>query len=99
MKKTRPDAKLLETLSLPDLCRFCHVEESWVFELVEYGALEPSGSESDQWFFQGVNISKAKKAARLMRDLGVNAAGIALAFELMEERDALMRRLAHMDPN
>jgi chaperone modulatory protein CbpM len=40
---------------------------------------------------------RAKKACRLTRDLGVNAAGVALVLDLLEERDAVLRRLAQYE--
>jgi len=32
-----------------------------------------------------------------MQDLGVNAAGVAMLLDLLEERDAMMRRLARYE--
>ncbi|MGC1505357.1 MAG: chaperone modulator CbpM [Sulfitobacter sp.] len=94
MKRTTPKSDIVETLTLQDLCRFCQAEETWVVELVEYGVLEPIGSTTGNWRFVGSNIVRAKKARRLKRDLGINTAGIALVLDLLEERDAVLRRLA-----
>jgi chaperone modulatory protein CbpM len=46
-----------------------------------------------------VNIVRAKKARRLNRDLGINTAGVAMVIELLEQRDAIMRRLAKYEPS
>lgn len=92
MKKTTVSNATLEALDLQELCRFCVVEEAWIIELVEHGALSPVGHSKSNWKFVGLNISRAKKACRLHRDLGVNAAGVALVLDLLEERDALLRR-------
>ena len=94
MKKTTLQSDIVEALSLQDLCRFCQSDEAWVIELVEHGVLEPVGSTSGNWRFVGTSIVRAKKARRLNRDLGVNTAGIALVLDLLEERDAVLRRLA-----
>lgn len=97
MKKTTLRSDIVDALSLQDLCRFCHADEAWVIELVEYGALEPKGSSAQDWRFRGTNISRAKKARRLTHDLGINAPGIALVLDLLEERDTVLRRLAQYE--
>lgn len=97
MKKTTMRAGVVEALSLEDLCRFCQADEAWVVELVEEGALEPAGSSPRHWVFEGVAIARAKRARRLNRDLGINAAGVALVLDLLEERDQMMRRLARYE--
>jgi chaperone modulatory protein CbpM len=65
--------------------------------MVDYGVLEPKGAVIEKWRFYGANIARAKKASRLKRDLGVNVAGVALVLSLLEERDAIRRRLAHYE--
>ncbi|WP_227269517.1 chaperone modulator CbpM [Roseobacter weihaiensis] len=97
MKKTTSRSDLIDTLSLPDLCRFCQADEAWVIELVEYGVLEPLGRTVQNWHFQGPSIARAKKARRLNRDLGINVAGVALVLELLEERDAVLSRLSRYE--
>ncbi|MGB5865783.1 MAG: chaperone modulator CbpM [Sulfitobacter sp.] len=97
MKKTTLQNEIVDALSLPELCRFCQADETWLIELVEYGVLEPVGSTRDNWRFVGTSIVRAKKARRLNRDLGVNTAGVALVLDLLEERDMMMRRLAQFE--
>lgn len=97
MKKATEQPVLVETLSLPDLCRFCQADEAWVIELVDHGVLEPEGTTVQSWRFHGVSIARAKRARRLNRDLGINAPGVALVLELLEERDAMMKRLAWLE--
>lgn len=94
MKKTISNSNVVDALSLSELCRFCQAEEAWVIELVEHGVLDPLGPTVESWRFIGVGISRAKKARRLNRDLGINIAGIALVLDLLEEREEIMRRLA-----
>tara|TARA_R110002095_G_C4198376_1_gene234743 strand:- start:312 stop:611 length:300 start_codon:yes stop_codon:yes gene_type:complete len=97
MKKTQLQSDIVDALSLPDLCRFCQAEETWVIELVEHGVLDPKGSTTANWRFVGANIVRAKKARRLNRDLGINAAGVALVLDLLDERDAMLRRLSRFE--
>ena len=97
MKKAVSKSVVVESLSLPDLCRFCQADENWVIELVDHGVLEPEGSSVQSWRFHGVSIARAKRARRLNRDLGINAAGVALVLDLLEERDAMIKRLAWLE--
>jgi chaperone modulatory protein CbpM len=97
MKKTTLRSDILDALSLQDLCRFCRADEAWVIELVEHGVLTPHGHAVEDWQFFGTSIARAKKARRLNRDLGINVAGVALVLDLLEERDAVLRRLARYE--
>lgn len=97
MKKGTLRNVVVDALSLPDLCRFCQADQSWVIELVDHGVLEPDGSSIETWHFHGVSLVRAKRAQRLNRDLGINAAGVALVIELLEEREAMRRRLAQYE--
>lgn len=97
MKKARMRTDVVDALSLQDLCTFCQADEAWVVELVEHGVLEPIGSTTGNWRFVGTSIVRAKKARRLNRDLGINTAGVALALDLLEQRDAVLRRLAQYE--
>lgn len=94
MRKTTLRSEVVDALSLTELCHFCHVDEAWIIQLVDHGVLDPVGTSVETWHFQGPNIVRAKKAHRLHHDLGINAAGVAMLLDLLEERDTLMRRLA-----
>ncbi|WP_050929757.1 chaperone modulator CbpM [Aestuariivita boseongensis] len=98
MKKATRRSTVVKALSLQELCRFCQADEDWITELVEQGVLAPVGSTRSSWQFVGASIVRAKKARRLNRDLGINAAGVALVLDLLEERDAALRRLARYEP-
>ena len=65
--------------------------------LGQNGVLEPHGRGLEDWTLRSVQIARAKKARRLNRDLGVNVAGLAVILDLLDERDALRRRLAWLD--
>lgn len=89
-------------LSLDELSRVCAVERERIVELVEEGVLVVMQTTTVtaispvapvDWRFRGESLRRARLALRLQRDLGVNAAGAALAIELMEEIDELRRIL------
>jgi chaperone modulatory protein CbpM len=97
MKPITPHADVVDTLSLQDLCRFCGESQDWVMELVEFGVIEPVGTRTQDWQFHSVHISRAKKAHRLHRDLGINTAGVAMVLDLLHERDQILRRLSRYE--
>ena len=80
-------------LTLADVCSACTVEIDSIVALVDEGVLEPSGSELRQWRFSGAQLRRATAALRLQHDLGVNAAGVALALDLLDEIDRLRAQL------
>ena len=84
-------------LSLAELCRVCELPARQVVELVEYGVIEPVGSDPQRWQFHGVSIRRVRCAIHLQRDLGVNTAGAALALDLLEEMSRLRRRLRRFE--
>lgn len=75
--------------SLEELSQSCQVEVAWISELVEQGIIEPQGSNPSEWKFSSLSVVRAAKAKRFDRDLGLNPAGIALVFDLLNEIDRL----------
>ncbi len=80
-------------LTLADVSGACAVEIESIVALVDEGVLEPVGGESLQWRFSGAQLRRATTALRLQHDLGVNAAGVALALDLLDEIDRLRAQL------
>jgi chaperone modulatory protein CbpM len=78
-------------LSVNDLRRLIAVEERHVIEWVEEGVISVIEMDAAEWRFSGAQLRRARIALRLERDLGVNAAGVALALELLEELRELRR--------
>jgi chaperone modulatory protein CbpM len=80
-------------LSLAQLCALCQTEPEFVFELVEEGVLEVQRTQVTTWRFRALELRRTFTAARLQRDLGVNAAGAALALQLLEDIETLQRQV------
>jgi chaperone modulatory protein CbpM len=80
--------------TLEELCRSCHVEADWIAALVEQGALDPVGRTRTEWQFTRVSVVRVAKARRLERDLDLNAAGLALVLDLLDELETLRAELA-----
>ncbi len=79
--------------SLEEVCVACRVEADWVAELVEHGALDPTGQTRSEWRFTQISLVYVAKAKRLERDLGLNTPGVALAIDLLGQIEDLQRRL------
>ena len=92
-----PRVDMVETLSLSELTMFCDTNAQWVITLVEHGVVTPVTTSAPEWAFTPSHVARARKAARLMRDLGLNFPGVALVLDLIDERDALARRLATLE--
>jgi chaperone modulatory protein CbpM len=78
-------------LSLADLCHSGGASPALVAELVAHGLLEPAGGAPESWRFGGVSLAVARRAQRLVDDLGLNAAGAAVVIELLQRIDWLER--------
>lgn len=83
--------------TIVDLCRVCAVQREVVIELVHEGVLEPAGASEQDWRFPGVSLKRTRVAVRLLRDLGLNTAGAALALQLMDEIERLQLQLMRAD--
>ncbi len=79
--------------TVDDLCEICQLTVERIFELVDYGVIDPVGASIAEWRFPTQSIIRARRALRLQRDLELNLAGIALALELIEENERLRRDL------
>ncbi|MBS0251750.1 MAG: MerR family transcriptional regulator [Proteobacteria bacterium] len=79
--------------SLEELTGICKVEAAWVVELVEHGIIEARGAGASEWRFSSISVVQLAKAKRFDRDLGVNPAGIAVVFDLLNEIERLKSRL------
>lgn len=82
-----------EWLDLTEICRVCRIEREQLLELAELGVVMPRGPEPEQWQLPAEDLPRLRIAGRLMRDLGVNVSGAALAVELLEVQHDLERRV------
>lgn len=80
-----------------ELCLACNVEAGWIGQLVAEGVIEPSGQNAAGWQFSTIAIIRISRAKRLSRDLGLDAPGIALALDLLDEIDRLRARLRDLE--
>lgn len=86
-----------EAIRLAQLCRACGLSVENVLEMVAHGILDPMGGRPGRWRFPADSIRRARRVARLRRDLELNLAGAALALDLLDRIEALQARLARFE--
>ena len=86
-------------LSLVELCLACGAEQEHVLAWVEEGALQPVGQIPQDWRFGGDSLRRARRAYRLTQDLEINAPGVALALDLLDEIALLRAKLLRLGVN
>lgn len=91
MNATILDDKSL--LSLMEFCQACHVEKEVIIEMVEQGIIEAKGKTMSEWHFNSAQLRRSRTALRLQHDLDVNIAGTAIILDLIEELQALRRKI------
>jgi chaperone modulatory protein CbpM len=84
-------------IAVETLCRACNLSLDAMMELAELGALSPKGRSPREWELPATALPRLKIMARLMRDLGLNVSGAALALELIETQRRLERRLRELE--
>lgn len=80
-----------------EICRVCRIEFDAMIELAELGLVTLRGASMQEWQLPAAALPRLAMAARLMRDLGVNASGAALAVELLETQRELERRVRRLE--
>lgn len=85
-------------LTVTEVCQSCNVDQAWISEMVGEGVLEPEGQSETEWRFAALHIRRIATARRLEQDFNLNAPGVALALELLDEIDALRARLRSLKP-
>jgi chaperone modulatory protein CbpM len=78
-------------MTITELCHATNAETEHVIAWVYEGILNPHGNSPDNWFFSGDSLQRAKKALTLSRDLEINAPGIAMILDLLDEISRLKK--------
>ncbi len=84
-----------QTVTLADLSRGCALPAERIFDMIDYGIIEPLQQQStgSRWIFSAECVPRLQTVLRLQRDLDVNLAGAALALELLDEVKALRQQV------
>jgi len=84
-------------IAASEICRLCRLELDAVIELAELGLVSPRGYAPEQWQLPAAALPRLAVAGRLMRDLGINVSGAALAVELLEAQRDLERQIRRLE--
>jgi chaperone modulatory protein CbpM len=93
------EARLLgegDWIAATEICQLCRLDLEALLELAALGLAAPRESGGG-WQVPASALPRLRVAGRLMRDLGLNAAGAALALELLEAQRELERRIRHLE--
>lgn len=91
-KTTVFECDIVYSMTVHELGQSLAVDESLLIEFLDHGLLESTRYRvADK--IQPEGIQRMKKAIRLAQDLGVNAPGVVLAIELMEQMQQLQNEL------
>ena len=80
-------------MTIVELSHASRTPEELIMSWVSEGVLSPAGSSPEDWRFSGDSLKRAKTAAHLTHDLELNAPGVALALQLLDEIAQLRARL------
>ena len=84
-------------IAVTEICRVCRIDAGAVHELAELGLVSPRGSDPHEWEFPATALPRLRVVGRLMRDLGLNVSGAALAVELLEVQRELERQIRRLE--
>jgi chaperone modulatory protein CbpM len=84
-------------LAASEICQLCRLDLTVVMELAELGVVAPRAVVAGEWRLPATSLPRLRVAARLIRDLGVNVSGAALALELLDAQRELERRIRTLE--
>lgn len=84
-------------IAAAEVCRLCRLDLDAVIELADLGLVSPRGYSPQEWQLPAASVPRLSMAGRLMRDLGINVSGAALAIELLEIQHDLERQVRRLE--
>ncbi|OGV31401.1 MAG: hypothetical protein A3E88_02975 [Legionellales bacterium RIFCSPHIGHO2_12_FULL_35_11] len=81
------------SISFMEICETYQVSESQLLDILNLGLIPSLDSVSKDLEFDRQTFERIKIAFRLQEDLGLNAEGVVLAIELLDEVAELNREL------
>lgn len=79
-------------LTIEDMSAYCQLPIEVIIEFVGLGLFETQSVTELR--FDDEKLSRIRSAARLFHDLKINAPGVVLALELLDEIDSLREEIA-----
>jgi chaperone modulatory protein CbpM len=84
-------------IAAAEICQICEIDAEAVHELAALGVVTTRQPAPGDWELPATALPRLRIVGRLMRDLGVNVSGAALAIELLEEQRSLERRIRQLE--
>jgi chaperone modulatory protein CbpM len=84
-------------IAVSEICELCRLDLEAVLELAALGVVSSRERGPGDWQVAATALPRLRIAGRLIRDLGVNVSGAALAVELLEAQRELESRLRHLE--
>ena len=84
-------------IAVTEICQLCRLDLEAVMELAQLGIVSSREHLPGEWQVAANALPRLRVAGRLIRDLGVNVSGAALALELLDAQRALESRLRHLE--
>jgi chaperone modulatory protein CbpM len=84
-------------IAAAEVCQLCRLDLDAVMELAALGVVAPRESVPGQWQVPATALPRLRVVGTLMRDLGINVSGAALAVELLEAQRELESRIRHLE--
>ncbi len=83
-------------IAASEICELCRLDLEALLELAALGVMSSRERSPGEWQVAATALPRLRLVGRLMRDLGVNVSGAALAVELLETQRELEKRLSHL---
>ena len=84
-------------IAASEICQLCRLELGAVLELAALGVMSSRERTPGEWQVPATALPRLRVVGRLMRDLGVNVSGAALALELLQAQRELEVRLRRLE--
>jgi chaperone modulatory protein CbpM len=81
------------TISFVEVCQKCKISEDVLVDMLEHGLLPPSTPHTKSMDIDQRTFARIQSACRLQQDLGINAAGVVLVLELLDELEQARKEL------
>jgi chaperone modulatory protein CbpM len=84
-------------IAAAEICQICQIDIEAMRELAALGVVTAREPVPGDWELAATALPRLRIVGRLMRDLGVNVSGAALAIELLEEQRSLESRIRQLE--
>ena len=85
------------TISIVDICQQCNISEAMLLEMLEHGLCDAPIIHLETIHVDEKTFRRIQSASRIQHDLGVNAPGVVLVLELLDELAQLRDELSILE--